>query len=197
MLKEAKLNIKSLKFKKSKCIISERNKRCVRVPQMFLNFDNSGANAVENDLNKTGVLYKYYEGYLLFELDEIGKPYKIWRDCPSGNYPLVTIYTPLCMFTEKIINSNIQVIYTNDAKPLSRLFDTNRNDDNPIVIIPFFVPIEELFNTIVKEQQRTTGTPNAMVKSADANVVLTPTYDEIKKLDPTISHRDFLHIYRL
>lgn len=173
--------------------ISNRNKRCVRIPQTFLNFDNSVLPVAKN-INKTGILYKYYEGYLLFELDEHNKPYKIWRDRPSGNYPLVTTYVPLRTFTDRIIKSNIKVMYTNDAKPLSPFFDMGI--DNPIAVRPFFVPIDELLETIITDLH--TELPNAGIpKSPDANVtVSTPSYDDIKKLDPTISYKDFLHIYK-
>jgi len=170
--------------------ISNRNKRCVRIPQTFLKFDNSGL-PIEKNIKKTGILYKYYEGYLLFELDENNKPYKIWRDRPSGNYPLVTTYVPLSTFTDRIINSNIKVIYTNDARPLSRFF--NMGIDNPITVRPFFVPIDELLESIIKGLH--TELTNVRIKSPD--VILTPSYDDIKKLDPTISYKDFLKIYKL
>lgn len=190
-------------------ISTERNKRCIRIPQNFLKVNNAAT--VRKNANKTGILYKHSRGYMLFELDDTNRPLKIWRDDPIGKFPLPTAYAHSSSFVRKLLECKTRVVYTNDAKPLMPLFAAATaaavtSPDEQIKVCPFFVPITELLDTLVRDLQtltpETTTTsvsedtvPAASVRTTGGSKI--PAYSEIRSLDPSISYKDYMNIYHI
>jgi len=153
------------------------------------------------------VLYRHNNGFLFFELDDDNKPLPVWRDCKTGKYPMKTRYTLLQNILNKIIMSKTSIVYTNDATPLIKMYNDNINCNLHITIRPFFVPVDELIERFVKEL--TDDGPSEVNNLTDEigkggkklaiqcdNHHHKPTYKTVKKLDPAITYKDFLEIYK-
>lgn len=164
--------------------VSERNKRSIAINQSYIKLSKN--KKLKTDRDRVCILYKYCGGYLLFELNDDYEPVQIWRDFNRGKFPLQTQYAPLIQFPKKILNFRPTIIYTNDAEPLQNLTLV-------YTLVPFFVPIHDLLNTLSAYNNNTVINDSTQTPYAVSDL---PTYESVKELDPYITYKEYKQIYR-
>lgn len=142
------------------------------------------------------VLYRYVNGYLLFELNQAFEPLRIWRDLQHGRFPVKCSYLNIAQFSLKIKQLQPTIVFANDLEPINTMFDYLEKPR--FEIRPFFVPFQEFleqlrFGYLQKTAQQTEFSDT--VSTTATQPPKYPTYKSVKKLVTNLTYDEYVSIY--